>query len=144
MKHIEDVENNLNSEYINKQITIEYLRANPNHIFVFGDNNYRGGVGGAAKLRYETNAYGFITKIAPDHNDNSYYRPENYLPVFESEMKLLIAAIENNPNKTFLISQIGGGLANKYKIWEKVIKYRIPVLEQYKNVIFLFDIKECK
>jgi len=48
--------------------------------------------------------------------------------------------IEKNPDKIYYISQLGGGLANRYKIWEQVLK---PGLEKdfshYENVIFLWD-----
>lgn len=121
------------------KITKSFLRNNPNYIFVFGDNLQRKGYGGAAKLRDEPNTYGFITKKAPNNNDGSFYRSEEYKEKFEIELKRLIKEIENNPDKTFLISRLGGGLANKYKIRQKVIEPNLWRLENYKNVIFLED-----
>lgn len=119
------------------KITKDYLRANPNHVFVFGDNLQRKGKGGAAKLRDEPNTYGFITKKAPNNDDESFYRPSEYYPKFESERRKLIKEIERNPDKTFLISKLGGGLANKFSIHEKVISPGLSVLREYGNVIFL-------
>jgi len=46
--------------------------------------------------------------------------------------------IKNNFTKTFLISKLGAGLANKYHIYEDVIKKGLNSLSQYENVIFLF------
>ncbi|HLD91569.1 MAG TPA: hypothetical protein VI911_11280 [Patescibacteria group bacterium] len=119
-------------------ITKEYLRAFPNHIFVFGDNTLRRGYGGAAALRDEPNTYGFITKIYPDNNDASFYRPETYRHIFEAELQSLKELIEATPNNIYLISQIGAGLANKYQIWEKVIKDGLEFLRKYKNVVYLY------
>ena len=119
------------------KITKSYLRKNPNHIFVFGDNLQRKGKGGASKLRDEPNTYGFITKKAPNNNSGSFYKPEEYEIKFESELKNLIKQIEKNPDKTFFISKLGGGLANKYNIYEKIIKPGLERLKEYENVEFL-------
>lgn len=120
-------------------ITEEYLRQNKDHIFVFGDNLLGVGYGGAAVLRDEPNALGFITKKKPNNKDSSFYKPDEYQPVFEQELKSLTKEIENCPEKTFLISKLGAGLANKHLIWEKVIKDGLKTLKKYSNVVFLFD-----
>lgn len=120
------------------KITKAYLRKHPDHIFVFGDNLIRKGKGGAATLRDEPNTYGFITKKKPNNSDGSFYRPDEYKEKFEVELRRLIKEIEKNPNKTFLISMLGGGLANKYKIFQKVIKPGLTVLENYDNIVFLY------
>lgn len=119
------------------KITKSYLRQNPNHIFVFGDNLQRKGKGGAATLRDEPNTYGFITKKAPNNNSGSFYKPQEYKEKFETELKRLIKQIESNPDKIYLISKLGGGLANKYNIRDKVIVPGLTVLESYDNVVFL-------
>lgn len=120
------------------KVTKEYLRSNPDHIFVFGDNTLRTGKGGAAKLRDEPNTYGFITKIYPNNNFDAFYKPRIYGGIFKKELKKLIRQIERNPDKTYLISKLGGGLANKYKIFQKVIKPGLEPLKQYSNVKFLW------
>ena len=91
----------------------------------------------AASFRYEPNSYGFITKKYPFSSPSAFYRPNEYEPVFKVEMKKLITRIEENPDKTFLITKLGSGLANRYKIWEIVIEPGLEVLRQYKNVTFL-------
>ena len=122
-----------------KIIDKDYLRSHPNHIFVFGDNTLRCGLGGAAALRNEPNTYGFITKIYPNNNDASFYTPDNYKHVFEKELNKLIEKIESNKNKKFLISKLGAGLANKYNIFDEVINPGIQDLKKYTNVSFLFS-----
>lgn len=118
-------------------ITEFYLKQNPNCIFVFGDNLQRKGRGGAAKLRDEPNSYGFVTKKAPNNNSGSFYKPQEYQEKFDSELRKLIKEIEKNPDKTFLISKLGGGLANKYNIYEEVIEPGLKKLKGYSNVEFL-------
>jgi len=120
------------------KITKEYLRNNPIHIFVFGDNTLRKGKGEAAKLRDETNTYGFITKKYPNNQDDSFYKPEEYQNIFDIEFQKLEQEIIDNTDKLFLISKLGGGLANKYHIFEKIIHPRLQKLKIYSNVMFLY------
>jgi len=116
-------------------ITKEYLSNNPDHIFVFGDNKLRYGLGGAAMLRYMKNSYGFITKRAPDNKASSFYKPSDYISTFNKELAKLVERIESEPEHTFLISKLGSGLANKYNIYEKIIKPELEKLaEKYDNV----------
>ena len=118
-------------------ITKQFLHDNPNAIFVFGDNTARKGKGGAARLRDLPNTYGFITKKYPTNHDNSFYQPEEYEDVFKSEMAKLIKLIEISPNKTFYISKLGSGLANRYNIYSAVIMPVLKRLKRYKNVVMV-------
>lgn len=120
-------------------ITAEYLRKNKNEIFVFGDNLLRKGKKGAAALRDEPNTYGFITKKEPNNNKESFYKPKEYENVYKNEISELIHYINLNDDKTFLISKLGSGLANKNKIFEQVIEPNIKNdLKGFKNVKFLW------
>ena len=120
-------------------ITKAYLRSHPDEIFVFGDNCKRRGNGGAAKLRNEPNTYGFITKKKPTHSDGDYYKPGEYKLKYVVEMAKLIRQIMDNPNKTYLISKLGAGLANRYNIFQDVIEPDIKKsLASFKNVRFLW------
>ena len=126
---------------MNKPIMIDkdYLRKHPNSVFVFGDNLIRKGKGGAAILRDEPNTYGFITKKFPNNRDESFYRPEEYRPVFIRELANLHKEISANPNKVYLISKLGAGLANRYHIWEEVIEPDLQrMLGIFPNVLFLW------
>jgi hypothetical protein len=128
------------AKYQNFIVTKEFLDENPNAVFVFGDNVRRVGYGGGAGLRDHPQTYGFITKKNPDNMDESFYRPESYridFLVYAVELQLFI---EKNIDKTFYISRLGDGLANRYKIWEKVIKPGlIKYFLHYDNVVFLWD-----
>jgi hypothetical protein len=125
------------AEYKDITITFEFLDNNPTAYFVFGDNLIRKGAGGAAKLRSHPHALGFITKKFPDNDYGSFYRPEEYSPVFFEELQKLEKIVQNKPDKTFYISKLGAGLANKFSIWEKLVEHNLTQkLEKYSNVVF--------
>lgn len=128
------------AKYSNFIVTKEFLDSHQDVIFVFGDNLIHKGYGGAAILRDHPRAYGFITKKYPSNEDSSFYGVTEYRDVFKRELAYLEDEIRANKNKTFYISQLGGGLANRYKIWENVIKDGLEkALKQYENVVFLWD-----
>lgn len=128
------------SLYRNKIITGEFLDNNPDAYFIFGDNLERWGHGGAAALRDHPHAIGFITKKFPDNNDSSFYKPEEYSPIFFEELKKLKKIIKSKPTKTFYISQLGAGLANKFFIWEKLIHHNlVKELGDFNNVVFCWE-----
>ena len=115
-----------------------FLRENHGVLFIFGDNSRRFGKGGAAKLRNEPNAIGFITKKYPSNDESSFYNLKDYPTVFEDEKLRLLKIIEENKRSWILISKLGGGLANKYGIFENIIEPWLESLEKYKNVILLY------
>lgn len=122
-----------------KFITKEDLDTNPNWVFVFGDNTIRKGYGGAAALRDHPQAYGFITKKFPDNDDSSFYTPQEYMGIpFMREQLNLERLIQAHPAKTFIISKLGSGLANRFKIYEAVIQpWLVELAGMYKNVVLL-------
>jgi hypothetical protein len=122
---------------IPKYVTAEFLKENPNVTFVFGDNLIRKGKGGAAALRDEPNTYGFITKKYPNNQDSSFYRPDEYVELFYAELLRLAKEIEKNSERTYLISKLGGGLANRYKIYEEIIEPSLKKLALFENVIIM-------
>jgi hypothetical protein len=117
-------------------VTKQYLCDNPDHVFVFGDNLIRKGKKGAAALRDMPNTFGFVTKRYPDSRDSSFFRPADYEATFRKELARLEEEVRANPDKTYLVSKLGG---SKYGIFEKVIRPRIvAALSGYPNVRFLF------
>jgi hypothetical protein len=128
------------AKYNNFIMTKEFLDENENAVFVFGDNLIHKGYGGAAILRDHPQAYGFITKKYPSNDGDSFYGVHEYRDVFKRELMYLENDIKRHKNKTFYVSQLGGGLANRYKIWELVIKRGLEYnLGKYENVVFLWD-----
>ena len=120
-------------------ITIDYLRKNPNHIFVYGDNILHKGKKGAAALSGESNTYGLVTKKYPRGDNDAFYKCSEYEAIFKKEIDKLVEKILANPDKIFLISKVGAGLANRFKIFEKIIEPNIKnILSKYSNVVFLW------
>lgn len=109
-------------------ITEEFLNNNPEYIFVFGDNTQRQGLGGAAALRHHRQAVGFITKKTPGGEDKDYFTPENYIEVYLREISHLRKRIKDNKDKTYIITPLGAGLANRFKIFEQIIEPTIKSL----------------
>ena len=48
------------------------VKANPNKIYVFGDNTQRVGTGGQAQIRNNENAFGIATKIEPNNSKEAF------------------------------------------------------------------------
>ena len=125
------------ASYQDIQITDQFLNNNPDTLFVFGDNLIRKGYGGAAALRDHPQAIGFVPKKFPDNRDTSFYDPVEYESLFFQELKKLENEIESKPDKTFYISQLGGGLANRYNIWGVLIQPNVVgKLQKFDNVVF--------
>ncbi len=124
------------------QVTAAYLNAHPMARFIFGDNQQRRGLAGAASLRNHRQAYGFITKRYPSNaSDECFYNPAEYAAVFKNEIQILIGRIEAWPEYDYLVSKIGAGLANRFHIWEEIIQPGLERLRKHNNVIFLWEMK---
>ncbi len=118
-------------------VTEAFLDAHPEVIFVYGDNLIHKGMGGAAALRHHLNSYGFITKKYPDMREESSYYPEEYRPVFQQEMQRLLQHIKDHPNKIYLISKLGSGLANRHFIFQEVIQEPLQELSRNHQRVYL-------
>lgn len=122
-------------------ITREHLDSNITSYFVHGDDLTKTGYTGAAKLKDHPHALSFITrKYADPNDDSSFYRPEEYAPVFFEELTKLEKIVKNNPQKTFYIPKLGSGPSNRYFIWERIIQHNLTSkLEKYDNVVFCWE-----
>jgi hypothetical protein len=93
-----------------KWITRADLQANPGHIFVFGDNAGRWGLGGQAKeMRNEPNALGVATLYAP----GKFYRIDDAaaLETVTQDLKLIASALKSNVLVVAPFDGLGTGLA---------------------------------
>lgn len=138
-EELQNRQNRLTDKILKIQITKEYLRKNPNHVLVFGDNTIHRGKGGAAILRDEPNTFGFITKKYPNNSPDSFYTPDEYMFVYGREIRILQNEVDQHPDDLFLIAKIGSNLANKYGIFEEIIEPNIKKdMSKYTNVKFLW------
>lgn len=88
------------------------LRANPNVIYVYGDNEERWGLGGQAKeMRGEPNALGVATLKAPgvfwtDANAN------HQNAIIDTDMRPVFRALRDGRTVAFPLDGVGSGLAD--------------------------------
>lgn len=62
-----------------KYITREYVKANPDKLFLFGDNlEHRGFGGQAAAMRGEPNAVGIPTKKKPTRDESAFFTDNEF------------------------------------------------------------------
>ena len=96
---------------IRERITRQDLHAEPDKIFLFGDNLKQTGYGGQAKeMRGEENAAGIPTKKAPSNREDSFFTDKE----FDANKKAIDEAFDKiPPGKTIVIPRggIGTGLA---------------------------------
>ena len=71
------------------------VKANPNKIYVFGDNNKRTGTGGQAQIRNNENAFGISTKLAPKTTADAFMS-DNSLQENKDVIDSDIAAIKDD------------------------------------------------
>lgn len=63
----------------------DILKANPDKIYIFGDNTERYGKGGQAIIRDEPNAFGIATKKRPSMDDDAFFTDDE----FEANKKII-------------------------------------------------------
>ena len=96
-------------------ITRRVLRANPDVLFVFGDNLQGAGFGGqAAEMRGEPNAVGIPTKRAPRMTPDAFFSDQDLpevLQAFEEPFRRLRAHLEGGKDVIMPEAGIGTGFA---------------------------------
>jgi len=113
-------------------ITRTMLRAEPDTLFVFGDNMVERGRGGQAKeMRGEPNAVGIPTKHLPEMSERAFFRDEDlpivYKKIDDAYMRLLFH-IGKGGKVVWPSAGIGTGLAQLEKrapaIWQLIENIR--------------------
>lgn len=96
-------------------ITRSIIKANPNKLFVFGDNNIRKGLGGQAKeARGEPNAYGISTKKIPSNAEDSFMTDselEENKAIIRDDVNKIITAWKSGKYIKIVLPPIGTGMA---------------------------------
>lgn len=128
-----------------KKINVDenLLNSDPNAFFVFGDDLQHQNTEETAALRHHPRAIGFVTKKAPSHIRGSIFTAEEYSKVFFKMLDQLTEHIVKNSSRTFYISALGHGKANKYRIWELIVRHNLEeALAELDNVVFCWDKNE--
>jgi hypothetical protein len=115
------------------KITREYIKKNPDKIFLFGDNLQKRGLRGqSAEMRGEPNAIGIPTKKRPSMNENAFFSDFEY----EQNKYFIDEALKQIPKgKEIIIPKmgLGTGLAQLDKRAPKTFKYLQYRLSQLKK-----------
>jgi hypothetical protein len=128
------------AKYIKTYITKEKLDSEPYSYFLFGDSYERSGTKGASSIRSHPRTISFITRKNLNDDDSAYFKPQEYIEIFFTQLDFIEKEIKKMQNVVFYISKLGGGGANKYGIWTKLIRANlVETLEKYDNVVFCWD-----
>lgn len=128
-------------EIYSKNWTVDYVRNNPDKIFIFGDNNARMGKGGQAVIRDLENSVGLRTKKGPSRKPAGYFTDNEYEQNIKNinEDILLIKSLAMQ-GKTIVFSKngYGTGLALLEEKAPKTFEYLCESLKNH----FGFDNKK--
>nr|DAX26154.1 MAG TPA: ATP dependent DNA helicase [Caudoviricetes sp.] len=111
--------------------SVQDVRANPDKIFVFGDNSIRQGTGGQAQIRHEPNAVGIMTKKFPRNTPDAFLYDSEYA----ENIKRINEDIKNLKQKAddktivFPTDGIGTNLADIAHTAPKTMEYLINRLK---------------
>lgn len=122
------------------KVTEELLNSEPSSYFVYGDSLLRQGTDGAAAIRHHPRCIGFVTKKQPGVKPSVCFKPDEYIKMFFEQLKQLTGIIKAAPHQKFYISKVGSGAANKYYIWELVIRPNlVDEFSECDNVVFCWE-----
>ena len=117
-------------------VTRKYVRANPDKIFLFGDNLLGTGFGGQARtMRGEPNAIGIPTKKKPSNNTDAFFNDAE----FEQNKAAIdlafgrLAGLRDGTEIVIPSAGLGTGLAKLPDIAPRTFKYlesRLAGLEE--------------
>lgn len=97
--------------------TLNDIKNNRDHLFIFGDNDIGRGKGGQAIIRDEPNAFGIPTKKYPSNAKNSFYTDEEYktnkIKIRDALHSILKEFMSNDKYTTLTLPEdgLGTGLA---------------------------------
>ena len=124
-------------------ITRDDIQANPDKIFIFGDNVEREGLGGQAKeMRGEPNVIGIVTKNSPDTTPESYFNDADYdknKKLIDADVNKIILKIREGKTIVFPKMGIGTGLAQLDYKAPKTFSYLKSLLSALRQYIDTFE-----
>ena len=114
------------------------LKANPDWLYVFGDNLARRGLGGqAAQMRGEPNAIGVPTKKLPSLTHDAFFTDEEYeanKAVLQEEFNKIFAALREGKTVVFPEDGIGTDRAQLAQRAPKTYKALQWCIEHMKKI----------
>ena len=121
-----------------KFITRQDLRANPDTLYVFGDNLDRSGYGGQAKfMRGEPNAVGIVTKLKPTMHEYSFLEDlffEDFLIWLDKDEERIVDHLKKGMDVVIPTDGIGTGLAQLPERAPEIYKYIIDMFKRWESI----------
>lgn len=117
---------------IEEMYTRELVKANPNKIYVFGDNLHRKGIGGQAIIRGLPNTFGIATKAKPSQINDSYFSDSRfnlYFDMIKTDIEGLMFLRDQGKTIVFPKGGLGTGLSD--------MPNKCPVLFRVMNEMLL-------
>lgn len=125
-----------------KMIFRDDLKANPNALYVFADNEARAGLGGQAKeMRGEPNAVGIRTKRVPSMSDDAFWsdaKAAKYYTMIQEDFEPVAKHLGLGKIVVIPADGLGAGLAELEKRAPQVARY----LKNYVEILVAYDIRE--
>ena len=128
----EYLEGDIKSEVWKGKWTNKDAKANPDKIFIFGDNMIQNGMGGQAVIRHQPNAYGIPTKKNPGKEASSYFT-DNELAKNKKAIDDAIAKIPRDKTLVFPEDGLGTGLAKLPEKAPKTFKYLVEKVKEFRQ-----------
>lgn len=121
-----------------KMILRDDLSANPDVIYLFGDNDRRSGNGGqAAEMRGEDNAVGIRTKWAPSNTPKSFFSDkdaEEIMGMIDEDLEPVQEHLENGGIVVIPYDGLGTGLAKLESKAPQVAEFLSESLEYLERI----------
>ncbi len=112
-----------------KRITRDDLKANPDTLYVFGDNAQRVGMGGqAGEMRGERNAVGVRTKKAPTSGDGGFFTDDEFdrnVVMIDNDLARVRAHLADGGDVVYPADGIGTGLSELPKRAPRTYSYLV-------------------
>lgn len=121
-----------------KFISRQDVHANPNYLYIFGDNFERCGMGGQAKeMRYCANSYGITTKRKAAHGHSNCYlwdEESDAWAIVNADFDVLEVLMRRYDAVVIPEDGIGTGLAKLQKTAPRLLAHINNRLENLKNL----------
>jgi hypothetical protein len=121
-----------------KRIHRDDLQANPDSMYLFGDNDNRTGLGGqAGEMRGEDNAIGVRTKWAPGMSKNDFFSDKDFDDIaimIEEDMQSAIEHLEAGGILVVPLDGLGTGLSELPRRAPRINEFLSERLQELERV----------
>lgn len=125
--------------------TPEQCRSQPEKYFVFGDNTHRVGNGGQAKIRYELNALGVVTKWSPTMASDAFFNERNHsyldlISIVASDLAVIDRKLKEGATIVWPWDNVGTGLSKLPHYGPRTYQFICDTVAEWINLVELVGI----